>query len=103
MQEVLQLIDGRLQPIEKLCFMHGVKTGNSRKEDTNRQIVEMLVNGRFFGHYYYRSDQWIDQPYRIRFGILSIEPYVGPPENAPAESFGNGTYKVDDFWTSQLD
>ncbi len=63
------------------------------KTDTNPCIVQMILYRELVPHWYYRSDQWVAQPYFIPQYFL--QPYVGPSENAPANMYGKGTYVID--------
>lgn len=63
--------------------------------DTSAQIVEVLSSGHPQNHWYYRSDQWIEQP----FLLLSIfmQPYVGRFEDCLFLStiYSSDRYRVD--------
>lgn len=61
--------------------------------DTHPVIVQMRHLGRLIDHWYYRSDQWVDQPYFKPSEFL--QPYVGPVELANPGLYGKGTYIVD--------
>lgn len=98
--EALQLIDGELKTIEESCVTHAVKTFSSRKEqDTNQQIVQMILCGEPIPHWYYRSDQWIDQPYFIS---PLVQPYVGPTDGMVPPAYWEGRYNVEENFTEVL-
>jgi len=60
-----QLIDGKFQPVRDVCTKHAEDVFNSRRGiDTNPMIVQMIHHDKPVNHHYYRSDQWIDQPYK---------------------------------------
>jgi hypothetical protein len=72
-----QIIDGKIGPVKEICVDHALATFLERRErDTNPKIVKMLVNGKPISHWYYRSEEWIDQPYYM--GRFLVQPYVGP-------------------------
>jgi len=98
-----KLIEGKLQPSIDICVTHAKNVYRQRKDiDTNPMIVQMINMDRPIPHWYYRSDQWIDQPYYQPSTYL--QPYVGPTDQAEPYLFGEGTYQLDkdlmDFMTS---
>ena len=100
MPETLQSIDGRLEPVIEICMEHALKTLIERRsQDTKPVIVRMVLRGDLIDHWYYMSEQWIDQPYFIPH--INLQPYVGPAREAPVEFYGIGTYLVEDR-TNQL-
>ncbi len=95
MPNAKQVIDGKLSDVEEICVVHAARTFRARKSmDTNPQIVRMREGGgQPFAHWYYKSNEWIDQPYVIldRF----IEPYTGPVDRANPLLYGEGTFIPD--------
>lgn len=88
--------DGSLGPLEEACILRAGKTFRNRfKTDTNPSIVRMVVGGKPINHWYYRSDQWIDQPYFSVDPSLPLQSYVGPTNMAPRFSYKEGTYIID--------
>lgn len=95
MHEALQSIDGRLVPVVEVCIEHALKTFMERRlQDAKPVIVRMVLRGHEIKHWYYKSEQWIDQPYSIH--AMGLQPYVGPASGAPAEFYGPGTFFVED-------
>ena len=95
MDNALQVVNGRLSEIENLCLTHAIRTFKERREaDTNPQIVQMVHDGDVLGHWYYRSDEWIDQPYFIKSRLIQL--YTGPAELAMPLLYGEGTYVPDE-------
>jgi hypothetical protein len=86
--------DGSLGPIEEACILRAEKTFKIRsKIDTNPVIVQMVLRGKPIDHWYYRSDQWIDQPY---FALGNgLQPYIGPANRAQRFMYGEGKFIVD--------
>ena len=92
--------DGTLGPLEEPCIFRAEKTFKSRsKQDTNPAIVQMVLLGELISHWYYRSDQWIDQPY---FSInLGMEPYIGPVDQAPKIFYDKDKFIVNEAATER--
>jgi hypothetical protein len=86
--------DGKLGPITDICE---VAAENYMRErwgmDTHPCIVQMRLRGELVPHWYYRSDQWVAQPYFLPQHFL--QPYVGPSEGALPSLYGRGTYIID--------
>lgn len=94
-----QLINGELKAPDELCLGVARRTFAERSEtDTNPVIVQMVLQGRPIPHWYYRSDEWVDQPYYKPSEF--VQPYVGPVNEAMAFLYGEGTYVVDEEMTS---
>ena len=90
----MQLVDGKFVPAQEICLAHAKKTFAERLNgDTNPQIVQMKLRGQPIPHWYYRSDQWVDQPYFKPSEFL--QPFVGPTEQANPGLFGDDTYEID--------
>ena len=93
---IQQIVDGELvsPPTEASLVAAGrVFQERQKKGDTNPQIVQMKLRGKLIDLWYYRSDQWIEQPY---FGKdIFLQPYIGPAEEAMSFLYGDGTYVVD--------
>ena len=86
--------DGTIGPLEEACITRAHKTFRTRcKIDTNPTIVRMLHNGKPIDHWYYRSDQWIDQPFH--FPQLGMFAYVGAPTSATKVIYSKENYIVD--------
>jgi hypothetical protein len=88
--------NNRLGPIRDICVVAAQRAYLERKEaDTNPQIVQMVLRGKvLINHWYYRSDQWVEQPYFIPFFVL--QPYRGPANYASPILYGQDTYIVDE-------
>jgi len=56
-------------------------------------IVQMIHHDEPVNHHYYRSDQWIDQPYKKSPNYAP--PYVGPADKAEPSHYGEGAYIVE--------
>lgn len=93
-QETLQLVDGKLVPFREICLVHAEETFKARVNlgDTDPMIVQMIHLGELIPHWYYRSVQWIDQPYFFPFSFL--QPYVGPTNLAISSLYGPDTYII---------
>jgi hypothetical protein len=93
---IKQLVNGKLAEVQEVCIKHAVKTFNERhQQDTNPRIVQMIHHGTPLDHWYYRSDQWIDQPYLMEG--LFIQPHVGPANMANRTLYRKeGTYREDE-------
>ncbi len=90
-----QLTSEGLMGIKELCIHHALLTYRKRKDtDTEPHIVNMTINGQPIDHWYYRSRQWIDQPYLL--GPLGVEPYVGQVDQAPL------SYREQNYETERL-
>ena len=86
--------DGKLGPIRDICVIAAQRTFIKRqKVDTNPTIVQMIHQHRLVPHWYYRSEQFIDQPYFIPGQFL--QPYRGPAFLANPGLYGPGTYIID--------
>jgi hypothetical protein len=86
--------DGTLGPIEEVCILRAEKIFKIRsKLDTNPHIVQMVSREKPIEHWYYRSDQWIDQPY---FALGIMKPYIGPANRAPRFMYGEGKFIITD-------
>ena len=100
--DTLQLVGGRFVQCIDICVQHAKKTYLQRRgKDTHPMIVQMIHLGKPIPHWYYRSDQWIDQPYYKPSEFL--QPYVGPIEFANPGSYGKGTYVPDKEITDFID
>lgn len=78
------------------CVDRAIEAYSERIEiDTNQAIVQMIdpFSDELIDHWYYRSDQFIFQPYNLPF--LNINSYIGSPNKAPLETYGNGTFMLD--------
>lgn len=85
---------GSLGPIRDICVVAAQRTYLKRKNtDKVPEIVQMILRGELIPHWYYRSGEWIDQPYF--FPLAFITPYRGPIESAIPLLYGIGTYIVD--------
>ena len=54
----------------------------------------MILHGKLVPHWYYRSNEWIDQPYFNP--SVFLQPYIGPPEKALSILYGRNTFRVDE-------
>ena len=88
-------LQGRMGPILEACILRAERTFlNRAPADTNPAIVRMVLRGVLIDHWYYRSCEWIEQPY-FAAGIL-LQPYVGSAKLArPKSLYGAGTYITD--------
>ena len=68
--------------------------------DTNPLIVQMIHMGRLIDHWYYRSDQWVDQPYFKPSEFL--QPHVGPADQAIPGLYGDETFQIDEEMTAMM-
>lgn len=85
--------EGHLGPIVDGCIVAAERTFFRRKgQDTNPQIVQMILRGIPVDHFYYRSEELIDQPYYLPSEF--VPPYRGPAEDADPFMYGEGTYTV---------
>ena len=98
--QTLQLIRGEFVPFQEICLSHAENTFRVRLAigDTNPQIVQMKLRGQLIPHWYYRSKQWVDQPYFIP--LIFLQPYVGPAGQANPGQYGEGTFEVDEEITN---
>ncbi len=100
MELVKQLIDGELRDIKTSCISQAYRTFAERSAtDANPRIVQMQINGALVDHWYYRSDNWIDQPFSHSSGLVA---YVGEAEGDVPEELGEGTYLVDKESTEDI-
>ena len=73
-----QFVDGKLCEITESCVKHAVQTFNARRsQDTDQMIVQMIVRGNKVPHWYYRSNEWVEQPYALREQF--VDPFIGSP------------------------
>jgi len=94
MGDIGQVQNGELGKVVELCLPHAMKTFEERKSrDTNPRIVQMKAQGEPITPWYYRSDQWIDQPFMLF--PLFIKPYIGKTLQAPPNLYGEGNYLED--------
>lgn len=80
------------------CIPYARKLFKNRVgKDTRQMIVGMLSKDqKFLGHWYYRSDQFIGNPFVIMdTDGNDIPTFVGDTKDAPREYYGNGRFKVD--------
>ena len=92
----MQLRDGALTPGAENCVMHASMTWKERAaSDTNPLIVQAFIGGVEKPYYYYRSDEWVDQPL-FHEQDPCFTPYVGPAESAPVEVYGVDKFKKAD-------
>ena len=92
-----QIVNGELVcPPSEICLTAAGRVFRERQieDDTNPKIVQMILNGKLIEHWYYRSDQWIEQPYLKMSEFL--QPYIGPVDGAMPFLYGNGTYVIDE-------
>lgn len=91
---------GRLGPIKDgLCVPYAENVFIERfKKDTGQTIVQTILDGVSIPHWYYRSEQWLDQPYLICTTSV-IQPYRGPVNLAYPWLYGPGTFRVDEIET----
>lgn len=78
------------------CVDIAIETYIARKDiDTNPLICHMFYQNctETFPHWYYRSDQYINQP--EDFSFFGITPFVGHPSKAPEEVYGKNKFQVD--------
>ena len=95
--EVQQLLEDKyeLGPIRDICVVAAQRTYLRRKDtDTNPLIVQMKVHGALISHWYYRSNEWVDQPYFMPRDF--VQPYRGPANSAYPWLYGNDTYEIDE-------
>ena len=87
---------GKLGPVTEACIVRAERTYLARAvNDTNPSIVQMKLRGReLLDHWYYRSDQWVDQPYLAT--SIFLQPYVGSASRAMRTLYGDGTYLIDE-------
>jgi hypothetical protein len=71
------IVNGSLDIVTEPCIAHAEKVFRRRAGlDTNPQIVQMVGLTGPINHWYYKSEEWIDQPFPILAHL--IQPYVGP-------------------------
>jgi len=95
-----QLVNGELiSPPQEICLVCAERVFKERREngDTNPQIVQMVSGGVPIPHWYYRSDQWIEQPYFKPSEF--IQPHVGPADQAMPFRYGEEDFIVDEEMT----
>jgi len=81
MPQIQQLVGDELVDFIESCINHAYRTYAKRADqDTNPVIARMLVDGKPVDHWYYRSDEWIDQPYDLTM-VFGFPAYVGPADN----------------------
>lgn len=86
--------EGKLGPLRDICVVAAQKVFLARYEtDTNPTIVQMILRGELVDHWYYRSEEFIDQPYFLPAHFL--QPYRGPANVANPGLYGPETYVVD--------
>ena len=93
--------ENKLEPWEFRfsCITKAQDTFRQRwKTDTNPQIVQMIHLGKPIDHYYYRSNEWIDQPFADPRKFL--QPYRGPAEYANPGLYGEGKFIEDREYTA---
>ena len=96
----MQLVEGKFVPAQELSLIHAERAFRRgvEKGDTNPRIVQMKLRGQLIPHWYYRSKEWVDQPYYKPSEFL--QPYVGPADQANPVLYGAGTFEVDDEMTN---
>jgi len=95
-ERVLQLDpEGNLGPLHDICVVIAQRNYLARKTiDTNPVLVQMILRGEeLIDHWYYRSEEYIDQPFY--HPSLFLQPYRGPAYLAIPILYGPGTYLVD--------
>jgi hypothetical protein len=99
--KVFQYIDGKRKLPEELCLTHAARVFRERRNaDTGPKIVQMVLRNMIQDHWYYRSNEWVDQPY---FSLdIGLQPYVGPANLAPPHIYGKGTFNIDEELTMLL-
>ncbi|MGV8162723.1 MAG: hypothetical protein ACP5N2_05335 [Candidatus Nanoarchaeia archaeon] len=79
-----QIINGTLVFPQNNCLYVALQAYKSRHlKDTNPLIVKMILTTDIFkeiDHWYYRSDQWIEQPFLIPKD--NIPYHIGPIDSA---------------------
>lgn len=97
------LVEGELVPAGgKSCIKCAEQAFEERlkKGDTNPQIVQMILMGKPTKHFYYRSDQWIEQPLYKPSAFIPC--YVGPADQANPCFYGEGTYQIHESLTRRI-
>lgn len=89
---MFQMVEGKFEEIEESCVKHAYITFQRRTQDKNRKIVQMVSRGTAMSHYYFRSDQWIEQPYA--FPDQHIDAYCGPPIG---DIRADALYSIEDY------
>lgn len=95
-----QIVNGELvSPPPEICLVAAERVFRERRKkgDTDPKIVQMKSHGELIDHWYYRSKQWIEQPY-LKLSEF-IQPYIGPADKAPLSFYGDGSYEVDETIT----
>lgn len=89
------LVDGDLRELLGGCVSEAQKTFRERwGTDTNPRIVQMVLQGKPIDHWYYRSDQWISQPFVAP--DIFMQSYVGPTDTLEAIKYGERSYLYGD-------
>jgi hypothetical protein len=88
--------EGHLEPWKgEACITTAMRIYSKRKDiDTNSRIVRMVIDGKLVDHWYFRSDQWIEQPFYSPKKCLL--PYRGAAADADPSLYGEGTYQTDE-------
>jgi hypothetical protein len=93
--------EGNLGPVKDICLVVAERVFRQRwGKDTNPCIVQMILDGRPQQHWYYRSDQWLDQPFE--FMSLFIQAYRGEVLMAYPWLYGEDTYSIDQEETQRI-
>ncbi len=93
--------EGNLGRAKDICVVAAERTFKERwGKDTNPMIVQMIIFGALQDHWYYRSDQWVDQPYSLP--AMFTQPYRGDPQFAYPWLYGEGTFQRDDELTELM-
>lgn len=89
------LVNGNLQEIMGNCYSEAEDTFRRRWNlDTNPRIVQMVHQGIPIDHWYYRSNEWISQPYA--WPEMFIQPYVGSTTDIGAIKYSERSYLYGD-------
>ena len=90
--------DGKLGPVKEACITAAQRVFFTRmKTDTHPVLVQMIHLGELVPHWYYRSDEWIDQPYYSP--AMFLQPYRGPANLANPGLYGPGKFIIDEKYT----
>ncbi|PIN79524.1 hypothetical protein COV16_03755 [Candidatus Woesearchaeota archaeon CG10_big_fil_rev_8_21_14_0_10_34_8] len=102
MPQIQQLVGDELVDFIESCINHAYRTYAKRADqDTNPVIARMLVDGKPVDHWYYRSDEWIDQPYEL--SMIGFPAYVGPADNRKIKFiYGEGNFIVETKYTEDI-
>ena len=87
-----ELIGDNLEKVEHNCVFVALKSYKERHEkDKSPLIAQMGIKVpegvKFIPHYYYRSDNWIEQRFLLPGDNLNA--YVGPAKEADPIFYGN--------------